>query len=48
MAVSAGDTHEVPAVAVLDAEGMIVGLYQGMDLVDETLSMLEGLGIDDA
>ena len=45
-AIGAGDTHQTPAVAVLNAEAEIVGVYQGEDLVDATLNLLEQVGIE--
>lgn len=47
-AVGVGDTHKTPAVAVLNADGEIVGIYQGEDLISPTLTMLEEIGIDES
>jgi len=40
-AVDAGDTHIIPAVAVLSADGEIIGIHRGEDLVDATLKLLD-------
>jgi hypothetical protein len=45
-AVGASDTHETPAVAVLNADAEIIGVHQGQDLVDATLTILEDAGVE--
>jgi hypothetical protein len=40
-AVGAGDTHQTPAAAVLNADGEIVGVHRGDDLVKPVMAMLE-------
>ena len=44
-AVGAGDTHQEPAVAVLNAEAEIVGVHRGDGLVEAALLLLEGAGV---
>ncbi len=39
------DTDRNAGVAVLDAEGMVIGTYQGNDLVNQTLALLEQIDI---
>jgi hypothetical protein len=45
-AVGVKDTHSTPAVAALNAAAEIVGVYQGLDLVDATLTLLESTGVE--
>ena len=45
-AVGVSDTHSTPAVAALNAAAEIVGVYQGLDLVEATLTLLESTGVD--
>jgi len=42
-AVGAGDTHKTPAVAVMDAEGEIIGLYHGDDLATAAMDFLKNV-----
>jgi hypothetical protein len=46
-AVGAEGTHDIPAVALIDADGAIVGLYQGMGLAKATMELLEKVEIAD-
>jgi hypothetical protein len=45
-AVGAGDTHQTPAAAVLNAGAEIVGVHHGEDLVEPVLKMLEQAGVN--
>lgn len=44
-ALSLGDVHETPAVAVIDGEGNIFGTYQGDNLTEAALELLEKVEI---
>jgi hypothetical protein len=46
-AVNAGDTHQTPAVAVLNAEAEIVGVHRGDDLPGAAMKLLESAGVQD-
>ncbi|MFC1879353.1 hypothetical protein ACFLZW_05520 [Chloroflexota bacterium] len=46
-AVGAADTHETPAVAVMDADAAIIGLYQGFDLAEAAMELLAKIKISE-
>jgi hypothetical protein len=46
--VGAGDTHATPAVAVLNAQGEVVGVHQGQELADAAMVLLEQAGVPEA
>lgn len=39
------DTDKVAGVVALDAEGVVIGTYQGKDLVEQTLKFLDQLAL---
>ena len=40
------DTNKIAGVAVLDRQGKIVGTYQGKNLTEQTLSMLDKISME--